>query len=40
VAFAAIISFIFLGDRFSIGTAFGGLVICIGAFLAAMNAQD
>jgi len=40
VAFAAIISFIFLGDRFSIGTALGGGIICIGAFLAALNAND
>jgi drug/metabolite transporter (DMT)-like permease len=40
VAFAAIISYIFLGDRFSMGTAFGGVIICIGAFLAAMNAKD
>jgi drug/metabolite transporter (DMT)-like permease len=40
VAFAAILSFIFLGNRFSIGTGLGGLIICIGGFLAAMNASD
>jgi drug/metabolite transporter (DMT)-like permease len=40
VAFAAIISFIFLGDRFSTGAAFGGVIICIGAFLAATNTKD
>ena len=40
VAFAAIISFIFLGDRFSIGAALGGVIICIGAFLAATNIRE
>jgi drug/metabolite transporter (DMT)-like permease len=40
VAFAAIISFIFLGDRFTVGTVVGGAIICIGAILAAMNAKD
>jgi drug/metabolite transporter (DMT)-like permease len=39
VAFAAIISFIFLGDRFNMGTVVGGAIICIGAFLAAMNTK-
>jgi len=37
IASAAILSYIFLGDQFGLGTIIGGIVICISAFLAALN---
>jgi drug/metabolite transporter (DMT)-like permease len=40
VAFAAIISYIALGDRFGLGTILGGFILCLGAFLAAINSTE
>jgi drug/metabolite transporter (DMT)-like permease len=37
IIFAAILSYIFLGDQFGPGTIIGGIIICISAFLAAIN---
>jgi drug/metabolite transporter (DMT)-like permease len=37
IASAAILSYIFLGDQFGLGTIIGGIIICISAFLAALN---